>query len=670
LALLPFLLIIVPTLVRADEDDAEKIGDLQPVAPSGQYQVPNYQNYGHNDFAHALSPDGKLVAITTHGNWVMLHDLVRRKQPQQPRQLMLENMQLYNAPIVISPDGQSLVATGQQHSNDMAVHFVDIKTGKEIRQIDNDQPLFGLALSPDGKHLAVGVQQGVELWDAATGDEVRVINVPPPVNFYYPTRPLCFSHDGRMIAIAMGNTVHVCETASGKERFKFAVGSDAEQQQNMRIPRNYNVVPVGALGFSADGRLLAVGGDRSVRVWDLMAGLELPPLGSHQGMVRALVFTADGKRLISFDTAGLKLTWNVARIVKSANAKLTRLSDRDFEELWDELGDADAFNTYRALRHMTADPARTLALLTKHVQPVPPGDSARLEKLVADLQNASSGVRRKAMTELRKHGEAALGALTQIPQAQRNHQSVNVLMNKLEMLHATPERARALKAVQVLEQIGTPEAKQLLDKLAKGAAGTKLTVAAKTALEHLGETGDQTKPAEAKVEALWSDLGSDDAAIAYRALCRLTAAPRPAIALLREQLKPATGVDEKRLDQLITDLDNNQFDIREKATAELEAAGDQASPLLKKTLEGSPSVEVRKRVERLLERLNANQAPSGKTLRAWRAVELLEHLDTGDARLLLESLARGAAHAPLTKEAKASLDRLAKRTTTAVTSDR
>jgi hypothetical protein len=49
--LLPFAL-----LGRADEDDG-KTGELQPVAPTAQYQVPNFQNYGHGDFSYALAPD-------------------------------------------------------------------------------------------------------------------------------------------------------------------------------------------------------------------------------------------------------------------------------------------------------------------------------------------------------------------------------------------------------------------------------------------------------------------------------------------------------------------------------------------------------------------------------------------------------------------------------------
>ena len=49
------------------------------------------------------------------------------------------------------------------------------------------------------------------------------------------------------------------------------------------------------------------------------------------------------------------------------------------------------------------------------------------------------------------------------------------------------ERLRQARALEVLEAMGTPEARTLLDELAKGAADAWLTRDAKTALERLGK---------------------------------------------------------------------------------------------------------------------------------------------------------------------------------------
>ena len=51
-------------------------------------------------------------------------------------------------------------------------------------------------------------------------------------------------------------------------------------------------------------------------------------------------------------------------------------------------------------------------------------------------------------------------------------------------------------------------------------------------------------------------------------------------------------------------------------------------------------------------------APSGEALAGLRAVEALEYLGTSEARKLLAQLSKGAFDAELTRQAKASLDRL------------
>jgi hypothetical protein len=111
-------------------------------------------------------------------------------------------------------------------------------------------------------------------------------------------------------------------------------------------------------------------------------------------------------------------------------------------------------------------------LLGGRLKPVPPGDTARISKLVADLSSGSPAVRRKAMMELRaRHGEAALGALQQNPNRQQNFRPGMTFQQKLLNLYNTPERARDLKAVRTLEEIATPEARQVLEKLSQGAVG-------------------------------------------------------------------------------------------------------------------------------------------------------------------------------------------------------
>jgi hypothetical protein len=164
-----------------------------------------------------------------------------------------------------------------------------------------------------------------------------------------------------------------------------------------------------------------------------------------------------------------------------------------------------------------------------------------------------------------------------------------------------------------------------------------------------------------EMERWWTDLPSDmlKARQSTWALVRL---PRETIPFLNEKLRPAklpTKPDMERFERLIRDLDSDDFQVREKATQELEKAIENAEPSLRLALEGKPSLDVQRRIERLLDKQGATVTE--ERTRTVRALEVLEEMNTPEARKLIEGLAKGAPGAWLTQEAKASLERLAKR---------
>jgi thioredoxin-like negative regulator of GroEL len=107
-------------------------------------------------------------------------------------------------------------------------------------------------------------------------------------------------------------------------------------------------------------------------------------------------------------------------------------------------------------------------------------------------------------------------------------------------------------------------------------------------------------------------------------------------------------------------LDDDRFEVRERATKELTQLGELAVPTLRQTLQITRSAEVRWRIERLLQQFD-KPGPTGEALRSLRAVAVLEHIGTAEAQEVLRTLANSAAEARLTQEAKASLERLTKR---------
>jgi hypothetical protein len=161
---------------------------------------------------------------------------------------------------------------------------------------------------------------------------------------------------------------------------------------------------------------------------------------------------------------------------------------------------------------------------------------------------------------------------------------------------------------------------------------------------------------------LWTDLASADGPTAYRAVWALASDCKRAVAVLRERLPgslQAVAGRAKRLHALIADLESEDFDRREAASLELSAALAEARPALRTALRGSPSAESRKRLEKLL--AQAAYLRSGEELRCLRVVTTLERIGTAEAVKLLETIAEGPEEAWPAQEAKASLERLARR---------
>ena len=116
--------------------------------------------------------------------------------------------------------------------------------------------------------------------------------------------------------------------------------------------------------------------------------------------------------------------------------------------------------------------------------------------------------------------------------------------------------------------------------------------------------------------------------------------------------------------RLVADLDNAQLGVRTKAMAQQSELGELAESALQDALKKHPPLELRQRIEQLVNRLvNQRHSMTGDRLRNFRAIEILEQIGPPEARQLLEMLSRGASGALLTQEAKAALARLSHQAT-------
>jgi hypothetical protein len=244
------------------------------------------------------------------------------------------------------------------------------------------------------------------------------------------------------------------------------------------------------VALSPGGRGLATGGAKgSVRLFDTSTGTELLRLVGHDGPVHALAFSADGTRLASAGADTTVLVWDLARAFHDAPGTAP-LDDARVAALWRDLGTPDTTYALWITAVLASDPARAVAFFREHVKPDTSDHDERLARAVADLQDEDFKVRERALEELRRFGGEAIPPLRELqhtatdPRLQARLRAF-LTMAELNGVTPPPKVPRELKAVEVLVKIGTPEARQLLEELAKGAPAARLTEAAKAALGRL-----------------------------------------------------------------------------------------------------------------------------------------------------------------------------------------
>jgi hypothetical protein len=160
----------------------------------------------------------------------------------------------------------------------------------------------------------------------------------------------------------------------------------------------------------------------------------------------------------------------------------------------------------------------------------------------------------------------------------------------------------------------------------------------------------------AAAAACWSDLTAKDAVKAWQAICKLSASPQQAVGLVKQHVQPAPPLEGAKVQELLAQLDSSKYKERQEAIAELFKLGERVLPPLQKVLANNPPLETRKRVEELVDRLTGLPLTT-KQVQELRAVEVLQHADTLQARKVLEQLAAGAPGAQVTVRAQAALAR-------------
>ncbi len=663
------------TLVSGGDDTTIRLWEVATGNEIRQFK-------GHEGGVNTVvfSFDGKLLASGGRDNTVRLLEVASGKE--------IRRFKVRAAlAVALSPDGKTLAAGGKEE----AVLLWEPTSGRRIRRLPVNGFLDSLAFSRDGKTLAAATWGDIHLWEVATWNEL-----PPCQGHVLPVFAVAFSPDGKTLASGSeDHTIRLWDLATSKEIH----------------PLEGHQGAVRSVAFSPDRKLLATaGGDHIVRVWDVLTGKEVKQLQGEQHWIYTIAFSPDGKTLASGGLDGTVHLWEIAtgeelhrfarnrtfvyQLVFSPDGKILAVSREDQLIRHIDLLDVQSGKLLRQLEGPGRFPVLAFSPDSKLL-------ASGCEDKFIRLWDVSSG------KEVQCFGEhqCEIRSLVYSPDgktvASCDGNNQNNMIHLWEV--ASGKEVCQLKGMGhgVISLAFSPDGQTLADgglwnntirlwelrsrqecarfvgqqswydsSLAFSPDGQMLASGTDETTVMLWDTTGRSLHGKLlpvdltfkEVEALWTDLAGEDAPRAFRAIWTLVAGAEQAVPFLRKHLQPVLPADkemQKQVGQWLTDLDSRQFNLREQATEELEKLGESVGPALQSALKGKLSPESRRRVERLLQKMEGLR-PSQDLLRSLRVIEVLEHIGTPEAREVLKTLASGVPEARLTQEAKGSLKRLAK----------